>query len=176
MSITRLATPLAARIGLGIIGLLLIFVAIQTYRVSTAQRGEERAVAALKAERAAHVLFAERVRAKAEEISRRFADNARRVEADQERVSQEVSRDYQIRLAALRAEYERRLRHSPGGANPGGARPAPGVPAVPGPAGGADGAAAAFDFACRANTLTLEFLQEWVRRQVAVPREPVAVD
>ena len=138
--------------------------------IRTGQRDDARA--ALAAERQAHQLFAERVRAKAEEISRRFAEHARRVERDQNRVTQEVSREYQIRLAALRADYERRLRPPAGGAHPGGPGRPP-VPGLPGATGGPDGAAPApdFDFACRANSLQLEYLQAWIRQQMTVERD-----
>ena len=137
--------------------------------IRTGQRDDARAT--LERERLEHLLFAERVRAKAEEITRRFIEHARRVERDQNRVTQEVSREYQARLAALRADYERRLR-PPVGSDPGGPG-RPQVPGLPDAPGRPDGAAppASFEFACRANSLQLEYLQAWIRQQLKVERD-----
>ncbi len=153
-----------AVLGAAAVALLAVLLAIRT-----GQRDDARA--ALERERLEHKLFAERVRAKAEEIRARFIDHARRVERNQNRVTQEVSREYQERLAALRADYERRLRAS-GGANPGGpGRPqVPGLPDAPGRPDGA-APAARFEFACRANSLQLEYLQAWLRQQMKVARD-----
>jgi uncharacterized protein YfcZ (UPF0381/DUF406 family) len=139
--------------------------------IRTGQRDDARS--ALERERLEHNLFAERVRAKAEEIRARFIEHARRVERNQNRVSQEVSREYQARLIALRADYERRLRPRPGQGAGGAGGPA--LPGLPGAPGGPDGAAPAarFEFACRANSLQLEYLQAWLRQQMEVDRDPV---
>jgi uncharacterized protein YfcZ (UPF0381/DUF406 family) len=137
--------------------------------IRTGQRDDARA--ALERERLEHNLFAERVRAKAEEITRRFIEHARRVERDQNRVTQEVSREYQARLAALLADYELRLRPSPGPGPGGPGRPqVPGLPDAPGRPDGA-APAAEFEFACRANSLQLEYLQAWIRQQLKVERD-----
>lgn len=140
--------------------------------IRTDQRDDLRA--ALDRERQAQILFAERVRATSEGIARRAAELARRVEASQSRISQEASDDYQTRLARLRADFDSRLRaEAARRAGAGGGGDA--VSGLPDPAGGPDGAAApagpaAFEFACRANTIQLEGLQDWVRRQGAVER------
>lgn len=119
-----------------------------------------------------HALFVARSAAEAARVRADFEARARHTEADQNRVSQEVSHDYQARLAALRADYERRLRSRPGGSGQPGP---PGVPAVPGGAGGSDDPTAPVDpFACRANSLQLDFLQRWVREQQAI--EPPHTD
>lgn len=126
-----------------------------------------------ESERQAHRLFAERVRGRAGEIARRALERARRVEAGQHRITEEVSNDYQARLAALRADHGRRLRHAAGGADPG--RRGDRVPVLPGPARGPDAAAEAgqiLAFACEANALQLGSLQKWVARQVAAARPP----
>lgn len=153
-----------AVLGAAAVAILAVLLAIRT-----GQRDDARA--ALERERLEHALFAERVRAKAEEIRARFIAYARRVERDQDRVTQEVSREYQERLAALRADYERRLRPRPGPGAGGPGRPqVPGLPVAP---GRPDGTApsAAFEFACRANSLQLEYLQAWIRQQMKVDRD-----
>jgi hypothetical protein len=154
-----------AALGLAVAAILAALLAVRT-----GQRDEARA--ALASERRAHALFAERVRARAEQIRADFTAFARRVERHQDQVTQEVSNDYQTRLAALRADHDRRLRAPSPRAHPGGAGRAD-LPRLPGTAGRADAAAPpADDFACRANSLQLEYLQRWVREQQGVEREP----
>jgi len=46
----------------------------------------------------------------------------------------------------------------------------PGLPDAPGRPDGA-APAAEFEFACRANSLQLEYLQAWIRQQVKVERD-----
>ena len=153
-----------------VLGALAVAILAVLLAVRTDQRDDARA--ALERERLEHRLFAERVRAKAEEIRRRFIAHARRVERDQNRITQEVSRDYQARLAALRADYERRLRDRPAGADPGrpGRPPVPGLPDAPGRPDGSAPSAAIDAFACEANSLQLEYLQAWIREQMRVDR------
>jgi hypothetical protein len=152
-----------------VLGGLAVVLLAALLAIRTGQRDDARA--ALERERLEHNLFAERVRAKAEEITRRFIEHARRVERDQNRVTQEVSREYQARLAALRADYELRLRPSPGPGPGGPGRPqVPGLPDAPGRPDGA-APAAGFEFACRANSLQLEYLQAWIRQQMKVERD-----
>jgi hypothetical protein len=159
-----------------IIAGLALLLGLQTWRLD--QRSAERDAARAATERAEahHRLFAERVRAKAEEIARKALERARRVEAEQDRITREISHDYQSQIAALRARYERLLRERAGGANPGGAGGAPGVPALPGPARGLDGAAGpdrlslAERLLCSEQSLRLLHLQHWVREQQGVGR------
>jgi uncharacterized protein YfcZ (UPF0381/DUF406 family) len=159
-------------IGIGLLALLLVG---QEARVRFLKGDLREARAELKAERAASAAFAAQVRATSESIARRAVELARRVEASQARITQETEDDYQTRLARLRADFDRRLRAETAdraGAGGGG----DGVPGLPGAAGRPDGAAApaalgaGFEFACRANTIQLEGLQVWVRRQAAVER------
>jgi hypothetical protein len=140
------------------VGLLLLAIGVQTFRLNLSERTVER-------QRLEHRLFAARVEAKANQIRADFLAYKALVEGRQTQITQEVSREYQERLAALRADYERRLRDSAGpGDRPVG--PAPGVSPLPGAPGRPDGPAAPVEeFACEANTLQLEFLQRWVREQ-----------
>jgi hypothetical protein len=101
------------------------------------------------------------------------AAHALKVERDQTNRTQEVSSEYQARLADLRRRYDA-LRMQPGPAkvglgNSGGGGAAP-VPGLPEPAGGPDAAAAPDRFNAEANALQLEELQRWIREQQAVPR------
>ena len=168
-----------------IIAGLALLLGLQTWRLD--QRSAERDAARAATERAeaAHILFAERVRAKAEEIARKALERARRVEADQDRITRRIEHDYQERLAALRARYERLLRERAGGTGAGGAGGAAGLPALPQPARGADGAAGpdrlpvprsdgalglAERLLCSEQALRLLHLQAWVREQESVER------
>lgn len=118
-----------------------------------------------------HIAFAARVEAKAERIRANFIEYKARIEARQRTVTQEVSREYQIALDALRRDYERRLRNGAGSAGDRSSGPAPSVSGVPPAPAGPDGPAASVDeWAARANTLQLEFLQRWVREQLQANR------
>lgn len=101
------------------------------------------------------------------------AAHALKVERNQVHVTQEVSNEYQARLADLRRRYDA-LRLRAGAAkvglgNPGRGGTAP-VPVLPDAAGGPDAAAAPDPFACEANSLQLDELQHWLRDQAGVPR------
>lgn len=110
--------------------------------------------------------FALKVKAKADEFTAKATQLARETETRQNEISQEVSRDYQTRLADLRARYNR-LR-SEAGANPrspgkddlSGASPSPIGP---------DAGSPPDLYACEANTLQLEMLQKWIRDQGMAP-------
>jgi ribosomal 50S subunit-recycling heat shock protein len=92
------------------------------------------------------------------------------IEREQAKVSQEVSNDYQIRLAALRARYDALRVREPGSAATAdtsgriGAR----VPQAGDPASGPDDGSPVDPFACEANTLQLGSLIDWVRQQTAI--------
>lgn len=142
-----------------------------TLSIRTAERDTARAE--LKAERQSSARFAAQVSAAARGFQAQFQTQARHVEQQQTQISQEVSRDYQNRIAELRRRYDGLLRRPQGGTGAGGAGrpvglPAPGQPAER-PDDAATAAAREFDFNCRANTIQLEALQEWVRRQAGVP-------
>lgn len=87
------------------------------------------------AERAAHAQTVDLYRAAAAEALAEAKANAARVQADRDRINQEEVRDYQIRLADLRArrdELERLWRRRAPAADPGRADAA-GVPGAVGP-------------------------------------------
>lgn len=109
-------------------------------------------------------------RAAAKQAEAEDAANKARVERDQTQISQEVSHDYQTRLAALHARYDAlRVRGSGApAADPGGSGTAD-MPEASGPAGRFDGAGPLDPFACEANTLQLSALQQWIKQQSAVP-------
>ena len=167
-----------------IIAGLALLLALQTWRLDRRSAERDAARAATERAQAAHILFAERVRAKAEEIARKALERARRVEADQDRITQEIAHDHEMQLAALRARYERLLRERAGGAGAGGAGDAAGLPALPPPARGADGAAGPdrlpqpagrkLDLAerllCSEQALRLLHLQAWAREQSGLDR------
>jgi hypothetical protein len=98
--------------------------------------------------------------------------HAARVEADQRKVNQEKSHEYQARLDALRARFER-VRHGEGGQADRGSAGTAGVPGVPGSSERFDGAAAPGDlqFNAEANAIQLEELQRWVREQAGIRRD-----
>jgi hypothetical protein len=138
-----------------------------------AEKWQARARAAI----AAHDLFIANVRAAAEKARADDAAHAHRVEKDQSKVSEEVSRDYQKDLADLRRRYDAlRVRLGKTQANPGGAGSAP-VPCVPGATSGSDGAACqgglpAEDALIASEiALRLKALQEWISGQLGVERE-----
>jgi hypothetical protein len=146
-----------------------------------AKAGESRRAdkwqARARAEIAAHKLTIAHVRAAAEKARADDAAHARRVERDQSKVSEEVSRDYQKDLADLRRRYDAlRVRLGKTQANPGGTGSAP-LPCLPGAAGGPDGAACQeglpSEDALIASeiALRLEALQRWVTGQLGVERD-----
>lgn len=123
------------------------------------------------AEQVAHKATVANYLAAAELARAQDQANKARVERDQAVISQEVSHDYQERLAALRARYDAlrvRGQRSEAAADPGASGDAAMPEAGPAP-GGPDGTAALDPFACEANTLQLDALQTWVRQQAAVP-------
>lgn len=116
----------------------------------------------LVAERASSALFAAKVTATSNEITRKATESARRVETVQAIKGQEISSAYQADLAALRARYDR-LRNKTSGTNPGGSDAS--VPVVPNSPTGTDGATAPAPvnaFNAEANSIQLRALQSWV--------------
>lgn len=173
-----------AAIGAGLIILVLLAL------LYMARADNRELVAKLDAAEQRHIAFAERVKAKAEEIQRRALERARRVEAEQDRINQEISHDYEAQLAALRARYERLLA-GPAGANPGGSGSAPAGRPVPGGAGGAarpsgeGGLSPASPatwltlrdaFICTKNSMMLVGWQRWYREQRAIDREAMPAE
>ena len=103
--VSRLATPMFVKLGGGAIVALLVLVGIQSWRLST--KTEQ-----LEDTRAAFTKFQDDVRLATEQARRRDAENVARVQREQSVITEEVSREYQADLAALRARVER-LRQSP---------------------------------------------------------------
>jgi hypothetical protein len=158
----------------GALGLAAVLVLAALLANRTGQRDEAR-VALARSEQA-RALFAARVRARAAETARDFTERARRTEQSQARISQEVSHDYQNRMADLRRRVDAlRLRGRTDRADPGRAAAAR-LPGLPDAAGGFD--AAAVDhrlslehrIAATEQAIRLEELQRWIRRQQAAGR------
>lgn len=103
-------------------------------------------------------------------------DNVTRIETEQDTKTQEVSREYQARLADLRRRYDAgRLRSdtaAQGGRAPDGAAGTVQGSRVSHPSGGPDASASARDlqFNAEANAIQLEELQKWIRDQQAIKR------
>ena len=117
-----------------------------------------------------HAQFVADVKAKTDEARRLDAEHKATVEAQQDKVSANASKDYQTELAALRARYDK-LRAAPKADS--GSRGGSAVPVIPSTTSGPDVAAATAPldgFACEANSLQLGGLQGWVRDQQAIPR------
>ena len=112
------------------------------------------------------------IEAASREAQRINRETVARIKADQDRITQEASREYQSDLARLRRELAVRLSGA-SKANPG--RPGEGgAGAVPDTAGGADGETVpvpAGDLLYAAETeLQLMRLQEWIEQQTKVVR------
>lgn len=164
----------------GSIALLLLACGAQQLRVGGLKLDLQESRQQVRDEKAAHRLTVAKVRAAAEKARADDAAHARRVERDQNIISEEVSRDYQDQLADLRRRYHAlRVQLGKSPANPGGGGGAP-VSGLPGPSGGSDGAAGqdglpaedaliASDIALR-----LKALQLWVRGQLGVERDKVS--
>ena len=132
---------------------------------------------ALGAERAAHAADIARYRAAAAEARAADAAHKLQVETAQDQITKEISDDYETRLAALRARFER-LRAAnaaaPGHQSGAGGAPVPALPAAPGGADAAPGQDRLPDsdrLICSVNSLQLLDLQQWIRREIAVPRD-----
>lgn len=141
-----------------------------------------RAEVALADERTAHRITVANVRLAAAQAKIDDAENAKRVIAEQSRITQEVSRDYQTRLAGVRARADAlrlQLLRTPSTDPDGAAEPR--VPATGSTAGGPDGPAAQdrlpppaglMDLEDRLTAteqaIQLEALQAWVRAQAAI--------
>lgn len=120
-----------------------------------------------------HRTFVAQVTAQAAAIRANMAQVAVRVERAQAEITQEVSRDYQARVADLRRRADR-LRPGAAAAHPGGG--GAGLPGLPHAAGRPDAAAGADRLSlderviASEQSIRLEELQRWVREQQAVDR------
>ena len=160
----------------GAIGALLIALALLWIGKGMTERQNVR----LKSElgQAEALIEQERALARSRAAQAKAEDQAHaaRVERDQDRVSKEVSNDYQIQLGDLRRRYDAlRLHAAAPAADPdgGGAQTMPPISVA---ARGADGAAgedrlpAADALIASEQALRLKALQDWVRGQEAVER------
>lgn len=138
-------------------------------------RGEQ-----LDSEKAAHKLakaaFKQQVsdyRAAYDKARADAVEAARKVETEQERITHEVSADYQARLADVRARYSRLLAEANADSSHAGKTDLPGVPDS---TGGPDDPAAHCGFSLKTRlvaseqAIQLQALQNWLRGQVAVER------
>ncbi len=129
------------------------------------------AKADLEAEKTAHLGTIANYRSAAHEAARKDAENVLRVKGEQAKITEDVSHDYQIALADLRARYDR-LRAAPR-ANTGSSG-ATGLPTIPSSTSGLDGGTdqAGFSaqdaFIASAQALQLQALQAWVKAQSSV--------
>ena len=131
----------------------------------------------LAAEQAAHRQTVADYRTAAEKARGDDAANIVRVAAEQARITEETSRDYQNRLADARARADAlRLQLAQTAADPGAGRAAP-VPAAGATAGRPDGAAAparlpeltlAERLTATEQAIQLDALQSWVRAQADI--------
>lgn len=135
-----------------------------------ADKWKERAAA----EKLAHQGTVSNYRQQREIAAAQDKANAARVERDQERVTKEVSSDYQERIADLHARYDS-LRSAAAETDSGGGR-GTGVPGLPNPADGSDDASpedglpSEDALIATEQAMQLEALQDWVRAQQGVER------
>ena len=161
----------------GMIALLLLACGAQELRVRGLRSDLQEARQQVRDEKAAHELTIANVRAAAEKARADDAAHARRVERDQNHVSEEVSRDYQDQLVDLRRRYDAlRVRLGKTPADPGSAE-GEAVPGLSGPSPGSDGAAGqdglpAEDALIASEiALRLKALQDWIKGQLEVERD-----
>lgn len=150
------------------VGLLILAIGLQTWRLSNARE-------ALEDERTAHAQFRSDVEKASAEARRRNAEQVLRIERDQDTITQEVSRDYQDRIAELNRRIAA-LRLRPSTGNQGSARNPEAGP-VPESPGGADdpaqdsGLSTEERIIATEQAIQLDALQQWIRRQQGVNRE-----
>jgi hypothetical protein len=164
--------PLGAKIGLGVSLLLLLALSVQTARLSASQHHSKKVEAELVETKAAYAQFVGDVKAKTAEAQRLDAEHKAAVEATQDQRTQEVSRDYQKQLDALRARYAGSVQPKTS-ANRLSGSSAASVPSISSPASGSDATGATCGlsrFNAEANALQLNSLQGWIREQEAIPR------
>jgi hypothetical protein len=106
--------------------------------------------------------------------------NVARVAADQSAITERTANDYEARLAAARAEYQRLRLHSQTAADPGAraSAPVPGLPAAPSrapQAAGQDRLPPPDQLTATEQAIQLDELIKWVRAQAAVDNNPKAV-
>lgn len=107
--------------------------------------------------------------------------NSNRVAAEQAAINQRITNDYQVRLAAARADAARlssgrlRLAEAPADSSPRAHAPVPGLPAAAGGAAenaGEDGLSQADRLIATEQAIQLDELIKWVRAQASVQANP----
>lgn len=171
-------------IGAAIAGVIVVVlvIALLATRATLAEARQD-----LAAEQAAHAQTEANYRAASAQARAEAAAHARRIGEQQQQLSEEISRDYQTQLAALRDRADALRVQLAGAAADRGRSGAGGAPPLPGAAGGSDGAAAqaglpagtepdAFALEDRLiateQALQLDALQRWVRAQQAIDFNP----
>lgn len=160
------------------IALLSIMLFIRTGQRDVARAQTRAAIAEMHA-------FADRVSAATAQVQQTYAANALRVEREQTQINEEVSDAYQSRIADLnRRVAALRLRAGTAAADPGGTGTG-GYAGLPDAAGGAhatapeaglpaSGLALEDAIIATEQAIQLDELQNWLRRQQAINREPPA--
>lgn len=123
-------------------------------------------------EREAHAATVRNYRAASAEATRQAEANVARVKSEQAKITEEITNDYQARIAAVRARAAR-LRNDPDQGGSGATSlPAPGT-APGGPDGAAPdhGLSAEERLIATEQAIQLEELQRWVREQSNVDNE-----
>lgn len=124
-------------------------------------------------EKLAHQLTVSNYRAAAETARRKDAENVIRVQREQAKITEDVTNDYEARLADARRRADALrlpLAASGNSRGPGAAK----LPAISDPAGKADGSAAEDGFSvadrliATEQAIQLSALQDWVRAQLQV--------
>lgn len=150
------------------LAITLLYAGVQTWRLNSTKAKLERSETAA-------LLFVERVKATSQKIIANHRARVARIEQAQNQITQEVSRDYQDRIADLNRRVAA-LRVRPSGTNSGGAVRAAGGSSIPdtsarvdGPAGQA-GLPTEDAIIATEQAIRLDELQNWVRRQMSVER------
>lgn len=162
-----LFAPLAMKVAAGLQILSLLAIAFLAFNLAAEkQRSAKWQLRSVETQAAFDKTVAEVHRVRAEQKAK-DVEHAREIEQTQAKVSNEVSNEYQARLAALRARYDS-LRAK--ASTPAGRTGAENVPELSDSAGRSDDAAEDYTFRCEADAIQLEALQDWIRGQVAVER------
>lgn len=157
--------------GIGVALVLSIFLAIQTSEARHYRKQSDQYQQLYNQEKSAFQTTVANYRtAAAQQKADEDAKNARTV-AQQQAATKEQSDEFQARLTAARAEYQRLLANAKAGAHPGSV-PGTGVPGISAPVGGPpqtsgqDGLSDAY--VCTTQSIQLDELIKWVTAQSKV--------
>lgn len=126
-------------------------------------------------EKAAHAETVLNYRAAAAEATRQAEANVDRVKSEQAKITEEISHDYQARIAAVRARAARLRDNADQGGSGEAGLPAPGDPSGgPDAPAGQDRLPAPDALICTEQAIQLEELQRWVHEQSTVDNEGAA--